>query len=83
MHAGWRKAEGWSLAIAMIVMAVATILNVFARNLTGDTIAATEELNQFLFPKHDARGPQDVTFVVDEMERAEQILRAVNLLESE
>lgn len=48
LHAVLRKIEGWVLAIAMIVMAVATIGNVFWRNLTGDTIAATEELNKFL-----------------------------------
>ena len=48
LHAVLRRIEGWVLAIAMIVMAVATIVNVFSRNLTGNTIAATEELNQFL-----------------------------------
>jgi TRAP-type C4-dicarboxylate transport system permease small subunit len=48
LHAIQRKLEGWLLAAAMLVMAAATIVNVFARNLTGDTIAATEELNQFL-----------------------------------
>jgi len=42
------RLEGWVLAAAMLVMAVATILNVFARNVTGDSISATEELNQFL-----------------------------------
>lgn len=47
----------------------------------GLQIGANEELNQFLFPKHDARGPQDIAFVVDEMDRAEQMLRAVDLLE--
>lgn len=42
------RAEGWILAAAMLVMAFTTIVNVFARNLAGNTIAATEELNQFL-----------------------------------
>ncbi len=48
LHAMQRRLEGWLLAGAMILMATATIVNVFARNLTGNTIAATEELNQFL-----------------------------------
>lgn len=48
LHVVLRRVEGWVLATAMIIMAVATIVNVFARNLTGNTIAATEELNQFL-----------------------------------
>jgi hypothetical protein len=43
-------------------------------------IGANEELNQFLFPKHDARGPQDIAFVVQEMDRAEQILRSIDFL---
>jgi hypothetical protein len=44
-------------------------------------IGAHDELSDYLYPKYDARGPVDITFVVDEMDRAEQILRAVNLLE--
>jgi len=46
----------------------------------GLQIGANEELNQFLFPKHDARGPQDIAFVVQEMDRAEAILRLVDFL---
>ena len=48
LYAGLHVVEGWVLAIAVIVMAVATIANVVARNLTGTTLAATEELNRFL-----------------------------------
>jgi hypothetical protein len=44
-------------------------------------IGANEELNQFLFPKHDARGPQEIAFVVQEMDRAEAILRRIDFLE--
>ena len=47
----------------------------------GMQIGANEEMNQFLFPKYDARGPQDVAFVVQEMERVERVLRSVNLAE--
>jgi len=46
----------------------------------GLQIGANEELNQFLFPKYDARGPQDIAFVVQEMDRAEDMLHQVNLL---
>jgi hypothetical protein len=44
-------------------------------------IGANEELNQFLFPKYDARGPQDIAFVVQEMDRAEAILRGIDFLD--
>jgi hypothetical protein len=47
----------------------------------GLQLGANEELNQFLFPKHDAKGGQDVAFVVQEMDRVEQILRGISLLE--
>jgi hypothetical protein len=33
-----------------------------------------------LFPKYDARGPQDIAFVVQEMDRAEDVLHRVDLL---
>ena len=46
----------------------------------GLQIGANEELNQFLFPKHDARGPQDIAFVVQEMDRAEDILSHIDFL---
>ena len=46
----------------------------------GLQIGANEELNQFLFPKHDARGPQDIAFVVQEMDRAEDILAHIDFL---
>jgi hypothetical protein len=43
-------------------------------------VGANEPLNQFLFPKYDARGAQDIAFVVSEMDRVEAILRGINLL---
>lgn len=46
----------------------------------GMQIGTNEQLNQFLFPKHDARGPQDVAFVVDEMDRVEQILGTIRFV---
>lgn len=46
----------------------------------GLQIGANEHLNQFLFPKHDARGPIDIAFVASEMDRVEQILGSINLL---
>jgi hypothetical protein len=47
----------------------------------GFQIGANEELNQFMFPKYDARGPADIAFVVQEMDRAEQLLRTVDFLQ--
>lgn len=48
LHSLLHRIEGWLLAGALLLMAAATITNVIARNLTGDSLAATEELNQFL-----------------------------------
>ena len=58
----------WELAIGEYVSSI------------GLQIGANEELNQFLFPKYDARGTQDISFVLAEMERVEQILRSLDLL---
>lgn len=49
----------------------------------GMQIGANEPLNSFLYPKFDARGPADITFVVRESDRADAILRAVNLAHGE
>ncbi|MGZ4240241.1 MAG: hypothetical protein ACXVQ7_01355 [Actinomycetota bacterium] len=46
----------------------------------GLQIGANEELNQFLFPKYDARGPQEIAFVVQEMERVEAVLASIDFL---
>ncbi len=48
LYAVVRRLEAWTLAAAMLLMAAATILNVIARNTTGNSLASTEELNQFL-----------------------------------
>jgi len=69
----WNVAEQsvlftWELAIGEYMSA------------NGLQIGANEELNQFLFPKHDARGPQDIAFVVQEMDRAEDVLGHINFL---
>lgn len=45
----------------------------------GLQVGSNETLNQFLFPKHDARGPADIDFVVSEIARAEDLLRAIDL----
>jgi hypothetical protein len=47
----------------------------------GLQVGSNEELNTFLFPQHDARGEQDIAFVVQEMDRAEAILRTLDFLE--
>lgn len=43
-----RRIEEVGLATAMLAMAAITIANVLARNLSGESLAAAEELNQFL-----------------------------------
>ena len=48
-------------------------------NAHGLQIGTNEALNLFLFPQHDARGPADITFVVDEMDRVKKILSSLDL----
>ncbi|MEZ6018366.1 MAG: TRAP transporter small permease [Planctomycetota bacterium] len=48
LYGALHRLQGGLLAAAMLLMAATTILNVFARNVLGDTLAATEELNRFL-----------------------------------
>lgn len=43
-----RRIEAFLLAGAILTMALATVANVFARNLFGEPLAETEELNRFL-----------------------------------
>lgn len=42
-------------------------------------IGANEKLNLFLFPQYDARGPADVAFVARELDRAEALLRSIDM----
>lgn len=44
----------------------------------GLQLGTNEALNSFLFPQNDARGPEDIGFVVQEMERAEHLLGSLN-----
>lgn len=45
----------------------------------GMQVGSNEPLNSFLYPQHDAQGPEDVAFVVGEMDRIEAILRSLDL----
>ncbi len=49
----------------------------------GMQIGANELLNIFLFPQHDAKGPAEIAFVAQELDRAELILRAADLTREE
>lgn len=48
LYSALHRLQGGILAVAILVMAATTIVNVFARNLTGGMLAASEELNRFL-----------------------------------
>lgn len=48
LYSKLHQLQGALLALAILVMATMTIANVFVRNLTGNTLAATEELNRLL-----------------------------------
>lgn len=47
----------------------------------GLQVGANEELNTFLYPRYDARGPAETAFVVQEMDRTESILRGIDFLD--
>ena len=48
----------------------------------GMQVGSDEHLNTFLFPREDARGPQDAAWVASQLERTEAALRAFSLLEA-
>lgn len=45
----------------------------------GLQIGANEILNIFLYPQHDARGGPDITFIAHELDRAEAMLKSIDL----
>lgn len=47
----------------------------------GLQVGSNEPLNQFLFPQRDSKGPADIEFVVNEIERIETLLSGVDLLD--
>lgn len=47
----------------------------------GLQIGSDEHLNTFLYPREDARGPQDPAWVVAEIDRVEALLGAVALVD--
>ena len=49
----------------------------------GMQIGSNEALNLFLFPQYDGKGPAEVAFVAGELDRAEQLFRAVDFIDVE
>jgi hypothetical protein len=47
----------------------------------GLQVGSDEHLNTFLFPREDARGPQEAAWLAAQVERTEALLRSVSLLE--
>lgn len=47
----------------------------------GMQVGSDERLNTFLFPREDARGPQDAAWLASRLERTEAALRAFSLLD--
>jgi hypothetical protein len=47
----------------------------------GLQVGSGEELNTFLYPQNDARGPQDAAWVAAQIERTEALLRSASFLE--
>src|SRR2546428_4078428 len=48
----------------------------------GMQIGSNEALNLFLFPQYDAKGTADVAFVAAELDRAEQVFRSLEFVET-
>ncbi len=48
----------------------------------GMQVGSGEQLNTFLFPRSDERGPQDAAWVASQVERTEARLRAFSLLDA-
>lgn len=48
----------------------------------GLQVGSDEQLNTFLFPREDSRGPQDPAWLAAQIERTEALLRSVSLLGS-
>jgi hypothetical protein len=49
----------------------------------GLQVGSDEHLNTFLFPREDARGPQDPAWLSGQIETTELLLRSVSLLDAE
>ncbi len=49
----------------------------------GLQVGSGEDLNTFLYPREDVRGPQDAAWVAAQVERAEHVLRSFSLLEAD
>ena len=49
----------------------------------GLQVGSDEHLNTFLYPRQDARGPQEPAWLASQIERTEALLRSITLLEAE
>jgi hypothetical protein len=49
--------------------------------IRGLQVGSDEHLNSFLYPREDARGPQEGAWVASQLERTEALLRSVSLLD--
>ena len=47
----------------------------------GLQVGSDEHLNTFLYPREDARGPQEGAWVASQLERTEALLRSISLLD--
>lgn len=47
----------------------------------GLQVGSDEHLNTFLFPREDVRGPRDGAWVAEQMDRVEERLRSLSLLD--
>ena len=54
----------------------------FAATL-GLQVGSDEHLNTFLFPRTDARGPQDPAWLAGQIETTELLLRSISLLDAD
>lgn len=48
----------------------------------GFQVGSDEHLNTFLYPKMDARGPQDAAWLAQQIDRTEALFQSISLLEA-
>jgi hypothetical protein len=47
----------------------------------GLQVGSDERLNTFLYPREDARGPQDAAWLAEQIDRVEGVLRSVSFVD--
>lgn len=69
VHEGGEALFTWEFAIAEYM---ATL---------GLQVGSDERLNTFLYPREDARGPQDPAWLAEQIDRVEMVLKSISFVD--